>query len=61
MTEFVFNAAISASTGLSAFMANYGFESRMSFDSPEEDSSKSAKERVLCRKGSNITEKMKDI
>ncbi len=61
MIEFVFNAAISASTELSAFMTNYGFESRMSFDSSEEDSSKSARERVLCRKRSNITEKMKDI
>jgi hypothetical protein len=33
----------------------------MSFDSFEEDNSKSAKERILSRKNSNVIEKMKDI
>jgi hypothetical protein len=61
MIEFVFNAVISAFTELFAFMTNYEFESRMSFDSLEEDNSKSAKKRVLSRKNSNIIEKMKDI
>jgi hypothetical protein len=61
MIEFVFNAVISAFIELFAFMTNYEFESRMSFDSFEEDISKSARERVLSRKNSNIIEKMKDI
>jgi hypothetical protein len=61
MIEFVFNAAISAFTELFAFMTNYEFESRMNFDSFEEDNSNSAKKRVLSRKSSNIIEKMKNI
>jgi hypothetical protein len=61
MIEFVFNAAISAFTELFAFMTNYEFESRMSFNSFEEDNSNSTKKRVLSRKSSNIIEKMKNI
>jgi hypothetical protein len=64
MTEFAFNAATSASTGLSAFVANYEFEPRMSFDpSDANDSQKrlSARERVLTQKAATIAEKMKDI
>jgi hypothetical protein len=66
MTEFAFNAATSAFTELSVFMANYGFESRMSFDSSDskDDVSQerlSARERVLTQKAAIIAEKMKDI
>jgi hypothetical protein len=59
MTEFAFNAAISVFTELFAFMANYEFESRMSFDlvSTEE----SARERIFSKKTFDIIEKMKDI
>jgi hypothetical protein len=59
MTEFAFNAAISAFTELSAFMTNYGFESRMSFDLVSTE--KSARERILNKKTFDIIEKMKNI
>jgi predicted metal-dependent hydrolase len=59
MTEFAFNAAIFVFTELFAFMTNYEFESRMSFDfvSTEE----SAKERIFSKKTFDIIEKMKNI
>jgi hypothetical protein len=64
MTEFAFNAATSAFTGLSAFMTNYGFEPRMSFEPSDSTDSRerlSARERVLTQKAGNIAEKMRDI
>jgi hypothetical protein len=64
MTEFASNAATSASTGLSAFMTNYGFEPRMSFEPSDSTDSRerlSARERVLTQKTENIAEKMRDI
>jgi hypothetical protein len=59
MTEFAFNAAISVFTELFAFMTNYEFESRMSFDLVSTE--KSAKERILSKKTFDIIEKMKNI
>jgi HKD family nuclease len=63
MTEFAFNAIVSAFTGLSAFMINYEYESRMSFDLSDDEvvDRLSAKERVMTEKAATITKKMKDI
>ena len=59
MAEFAANEARSASSGLTPFQTNYGFEPRMSFDSitsrPE-----SARERLQITKAKDIDEKMKD-
>jgi hypothetical protein len=59
MIEFVFNAAISASTKLFVFMINYEYESRMSFDFVKTE--KTIKERIQKEKTSNIMKRMKDI
>jgi hypothetical protein len=59
MTEFALNAAISIFTELSAFMTNYEFESRMSFDSVSNE--ESVRERIQDKKASDITDKMKII
>jgi hypothetical protein len=61
MTEFVSNVATSASIELFAFMTNYEFESRMSFDSSIEDDQESVKERIQDKKASDIIEKMRSI
>jgi hypothetical protein len=63
MIEFAFNAAISAFTELFAFIINYEFESRMSFDSSniENVDRLSAKERILTQKAKTIFDKMKNI
>jgi hypothetical protein len=63
MTEFASNAATSAFIELFAFMTNYEFEPRMSFDSPKSETSNrlSVKERVLTQKTITIIEKMKNI
>ncbi len=63
MIEFAFNAAISAFTELFAFMINYEFESRMSFDSSDIENVDrlSAKERILTQKAKTIFDKMKNI
>jgi hypothetical protein len=63
MTEFASNAATSTFTELSAFMTNYGFESRMSFDPSDVETNDrlSERERILTQKAAIITEKMKDI
>jgi hypothetical protein len=60
MTEFASNVVMSASTKLFVFMINYDFESRMSFDFSA-DISESVRKRILTRKSSNITDKMRDI
>jgi hypothetical protein len=59
MTEYASNATISASTDIFAFMTNYDFEPRMSFDSIS--SSESARERILQTKRVNIAKKMKEV
>jgi hypothetical protein len=63
MIEFAFNAAISAFTELFAFMINYEFESRKSFDSSDIENVDrlSAKERILTQKAKTIFDKMKNI
>jgi hypothetical protein len=63
MTKFVSNAAISAFTELFAFMTNYEFESRMSFDSLQRETSDrlSARKRILTQKAVIIIDKMKNI
>jgi hypothetical protein len=63
MTKFVSNAAISAFTELFAFMTNYEFESRMSFDSLQHETIDrlSAKKRILTQKAVIIIDKMKNI
>jgi hypothetical protein len=63
MTKFVSNAAISAFIELFAFMTNYEFESRMSFDSLQRETNDrlSAKKRILTQKVVIIIDKMKNI
>jgi hypothetical protein len=63
MIEFAFNAAISTFTELFAFMINYEFESRMSFDSSDTENVNrlSAKKRILTQKAKKIFDKMKNI
>jgi hypothetical protein len=56
MIEYATNAIISAFTEISAFMTNYDFELRMSFDSI--NSSESARERIIQFKKVNIVEKI---
>jgi hypothetical protein len=59
MIEYAFNAIIIALIDIFAFMINYNFESRMSFDSIS--SSESARERILQIKKVNIAKKMKEM
>jgi hypothetical protein len=59
MTEYAFNAIIFAFTEIFAFMTNYDFELRMSFDSI--NSSESARERIMQFKEVNIAEKMQKM
>jgi hypothetical protein len=66
MIEFVSNAATSVFIELSAFMTNYDFESRMSFDSSDSNNDVfqerlSIKERVLTQKANIIAQKMRNI
>jgi hypothetical protein len=63
MIEFAFNSAISTFTELFAFMINYEFESRMSFDSSDIENVDrlSAKKRILTQKAKTIFDKMKNI
>jgi hypothetical protein len=59
MTEYAFNAIVFVSTDISAFMINYDFESRMSFDFIE--SFESTRERILKARNVNMTKKMQKI
>jgi hypothetical protein len=59
MIEYASNAIISAFTEISAFMTNYDFELRMSFDSI--NSSESTRERIMQFKEVNIAEKMQKM
>ncbi len=61
MIEFVFNVATSALTELFAFMTNYEFESRMSFDSSIEDDQELVRKRIQDKKAFDIIDKMKSI
>ncbi len=64
MTEFVFNVITSTFIKLFAFMTNYEFESRMSFNSLNANDSQkrlSVKKRVLTRKTAIIAKKMRNI
>jgi hypothetical protein len=60
MTEYVFNVFISAFTQISSFLANYDFESRMSFDSVQFEKN-TAKERTHRFRERNIVFTMKNI
>jgi hypothetical protein len=61
MIEYAFNAIIFVFTDIFAFMINYDFESRMSFDFIESFESKSVRERILRIKEVNMTKKMKKV
>jgi hypothetical protein len=63
MIEFASNVATFAFTKLFAFMTNYEFNFRMSFNSSDIETVKrlSVRERVLTQKTSTITKKMKNI
>jgi tRNA G10 N-methylase Trm11 len=63
MIEFASNVATFAFTELFAFMINYDFNFRMSFNSSDIETVErlSIKERVLTQKTSTITKKMKNI
>ena len=59
MAEFAANGARSASSGLTPFQTNYGFEPRMSFD-PITSRPGSARERLQMTKAKDIGETMKN-
>jgi hypothetical protein len=60
MTKYAFNAFISIITQMSSFLANYEFESRMSFDQIEFDEN-TTRERVNRFKDREIVFTMKSI
>lgn len=60
MAEFASNATVSTSTGLSPFMANYGFEPRMNFDKVDV-SEGSSRVRLQKIAGQDIAEKMREV
>jgi hypothetical protein len=59
MIEFVSNVITFAFTELFVFLANYEFESRMSFNSI--DIENTIRKRILIKKTFDITKKMKNI
>jgi hypothetical protein len=59
MIEYASNATISIFIEISAFMTNYDFELRMSFDSI--NSFESTRERIMQFKEVNIAEKMQKM
>jgi hypothetical protein len=61
MIEYASNAIISAFTEIFAFMANYDFESRMSFDSIDSFKLQSIRKRILQVKEVNIVDKMQKM
>lgn len=60
MAEYSSNALPSNSTGLSPFLANYGFEPRLSFQ-PLMETEGSARERILIKKARDIGDEMKKV
>jgi hypothetical protein len=61
MIEFISNVATFVLTELFAFMTNYEFKSRMSFDSSIKNDQESIKKRIQDKKTFDIIEKMKSI
>jgi hypothetical protein len=61
MTKYAFNAIISVFTNIFAFMINYDFESRMSFDFIESFESRFVRKRILRIKEMNMMKKMKKV
>jgi hypothetical protein len=61
MIEYAFNAIIFVFTDIFAFIINYDFEFRMSFDLIESFESKFIRESILRIKKVNITKKMKKV
>jgi hypothetical protein len=61
MIEYASNAIISTFTEIFAFMINYDFESRMSFDSIDSFKLQSIRERILQVKEVNIVDKMQKM
>jgi outer membrane cobalamin receptor len=59
MIEFALNVTTCTFTELSVFLANYEFESRMSFDSINIEDT--VRERILIKKAFDITKKMRNI
>ena len=59
MAEFAFNVSDSASTKLSLFFVNYGFEPRMSFESL--NISGTAQKRILSQKAASIKNNMENV
>jgi hypothetical protein len=61
MIEYASNAIISTFTEIFAFMINYDFESRMSFDFIDSFKLQSIKKRILQVKEINIVDKMQKM
>jgi hypothetical protein len=61
MIEYASNAIIFAFIEIFAFMINYDFESRMSFDFIKSSQLQSIKERILQAKEINIAKKMQKV
>ena len=60
--EFAANAAISATTKVTPFFANYGYEPRMTFDVDAlNEQGATTRERVEFEKANTLARKMKDI
>jgi len=63
--EFAANNAVSATTKISPFFANYGYNPRMSFDPPSATSTAlptpSAAQRIQRDKGKALVERMREI
>jgi hypothetical protein len=61
MIEYASNAIISAFTEIFAFMINYDFESRMSFNFIDSFKLQSIRERILQVKEVNIVDKIQKM
>jgi hypothetical protein len=61
MIEYASNAIISVFIEIFAFMINYDFELRMSFDSIKSSQLQSIRERILQAKEVNIAKKMQKV
>jgi NADH/NAD ratio-sensing transcriptional regulator Rex len=59
MIEYAFNIIVFVSINISAFMINYDFESRMSFNSIE--SLESTRERIHKARDVNMIKKMQKV
>jgi hypothetical protein len=61
MIEFAFNACILTSIDIFSFLANYEFESRISFDLVFKNLDDSTRQQLLRDKKMNIDQQMQDI